>query len=49
MLYQFIETIYEEMDYTVESETLKKIKTERESVDKVIEKSVLDDFSLKNL
>ena len=49
MLSQFIETIYEEMDYNVESENLKKIKKDMERVDKVIVPSVFDDFSSKNV
>jgi len=49
MLSQFIETIYEEMDYTIESENLKKIKKDMEGSNKVIVPSVFDDFSSKNV
>jgi len=49
MLSQFIETIYEEMDYTIESENLKKIKKDMEKNTKVIVPSVFDDFSSKNV
>ncbi len=48
MLSQFIETIYEEMDYTNESENLKKIKNDMENTD-IIVPSVFDDFSSKNV
>ena len=47
MLSQFIETIYEEMDYTIESENLKKIKNDMRNTDKVVVPSVFDDFSSK--
>ena len=49
MLSQFIESIHEEMDYTIESENLKKIKKDMETSDKVIVPSVFDDFSSKNV
>ena len=49
MLSQFIETIYEEMDYTIESKNLKKIKKDMEKNTKVIIPSVFDDFSSKNV
>ena len=49
MLSQFIETIHEEMNYTLESENLKKIKKDMEKVNKVIVPSVFDDFSSKNV
>jgi len=49
MLSQFIETIYEEMDYNIESENLKKIKKDMEKSTKVIVPSVFDDFSSKNV
>ncbi len=49
MLSQFIETIYEEMDYNIESENLKKIKKDMEKSTKVIIPSVFDDFSSKNV
>jgi len=49
MLSQFIETIYEEMDYTIESENLKKIKKDMEKNTKVIVPAVFDDFSSKNV
>jgi len=49
MLSQFIETIYEEMDYNIESENLKKIKNDMGNTDKVVVPSVFDDFSSKNV
>jgi len=49
MLSQFIESIHEEMDYTLESENLKKIKKDMETNNKVIIPSVFDDFSSKNV
>ncbi len=49
MLSQFIETIYEEMDYTIESENLKQIKKDMEKNTKVIVPAVFDDFSSKNV
>ena len=49
MLSQFIETIYEEMDYTNESKNLKRIKKDMENSTKVIVPSVYDDFSSKSV
>jgi len=49
MLSQFIETIYEEMDYTIESENLKKIKNDMKDSNQVIVPSVFDDLSSKNV
>lgn len=49
MLSQFIETIYEEMDYTNESQNLKTIKKDMENSNKVIVPAVYDDFSSKNV
>jgi len=49
MLSQFIETIHEELDYTNESENLKKIKKDMENSNKVIVPTVYDDFSSKNV
>ncbi len=49
MLSQFIETIHEEMDYTNESENLKKIKKDMETSNNVIVPAVYDDFSSKNV
>ena len=49
MLSQFIETIHEEMDYTIESENLKKIKHDMEKNSQVIVPSVYDDYSSKNV
>ncbi|NOQ44397.1 MAG: AarF/ABC1/UbiB kinase family protein, partial [Nitrosopumilus sp.] len=49
MLSQFIESIHEEMDYTIESENLKKIKKDMQTSNKVIIPSVFDDFSSKNV
>ena len=49
MLSQFIETVYEEMDYTVESKNLKKIKNDMKGIHQVIIPSVFDDFSSKNV
>jgi len=49
MLSQFIESIHEEMDYTIESENLKKIKKDMETNHKVIIPNVFDDFSSKNV
>jgi Predicted unusual protein kinase len=48
MLSQFIETIYEEMDYTNELQNLKQIKHDMASSSKVIVPSVYDDYSSKN-
>jgi len=49
MLSQFIETIYEEMDYTLESKNLKTIKNDMGTTDKVIIPAVFDDLSSKNV
>ena len=49
MLSQFIETIREEMDYTNESENLKKIKAAMKTSNNVIIPSVIDDCSSKNV
>ena len=49
MLSQFIESIHEEMDYTIESENLKTIKKDMETSHKVIIPSVFDDYSSKNV
>ena len=49
MLSQFIETVYEEMDYTIESKNLKKIKDNMKGSNQVIVPSVFDDFSSKNV
>ena len=49
MLSQFIETVYEEMDYTIESENLKKIKNDMKGTGQVIVPSVFDDLSSKNV
>jgi len=49
MLSQFIESIHEEMNYTIESENLKKIKKDMETNNKIIIPSVFDDFSSKNV
>ena len=49
MLAQFIETIREEMDYTIESENLKKIKKSMEMSNNVIVPSVYYDYSSKNV
>jgi predicted unusual protein kinase regulating ubiquinone biosynthesis (AarF/ABC1/UbiB family) len=49
MLSQFIETIYEEMDYTNELKNLKQIKHDMASSSKVIVPSVYDDYSSKNV
>jgi len=48
MLSQFIETIHEEMDYTIESTNLKKIKNDMKKNNIVIP-SVFDDYSSKNI
>lgn len=48
MLSQFIETIYEEMDYSIESSNLKKIKQNMERKGIVVP-SVYDDYSSKNV
>jgi predicted unusual protein kinase regulating ubiquinone biosynthesis (AarF/ABC1/UbiB family) len=49
MLAQFIETIHEEMDYTLESSNLKKIKKNISHYENVIVPSVYDDYSSKNV
>jgi len=49
MLAQFIETIHEEMDYTLESSNLKKIKENISHYENVIVPSVYDDYSSKNV
>ena len=49
MLSQFIETIHEEMDYTIESSNLKKIKHDMEKNNKVLVPAVYDDYSSKNV
>jgi len=49
MLAQFIETIHEEMDYTLESSNLKKIKKNIEHFDNVVVPSVYDDHSSKSV
>jgi predicted unusual protein kinase regulating ubiquinone biosynthesis (AarF/ABC1/UbiB family) len=48
MLSQFIETIHEEMDYTIESTNLKKIKQDMKKSNIAIP-SVYDDYSSKNV
>ncbi|MFM9875732.1 MAG: ABC1 kinase family protein [Nitrosarchaeum sp.] len=48
MLSQFIETIYEEMDYTIESSNLKQIKKDMKK-NNVIIPTVFDDYSSKNV
>lgn len=49
MLSQFIETIYEEMDYSIESSNLKKIKKNMERSGKVVVPRVYDEYSSKNV
>jgi len=49
MLSQFIESIHEEMNYTIESKNLKTIKKDMETSHKVIIPSVFDDYSSKNV
>lgn len=49
MLSQFIETIYEEMDYKIESQNLKTIKKYMQNYPKVIIPSVIDEKSSKNI
>ena len=49
MLSQFIESIHEEMNYTIESENLKKIKKDMKTSNNVIVPAVFDDFSSKNV
>ena len=48
MLSQFIETIHEEMDYTIESSNLKKIKHDMKKSN-ILVPSVYDDYSSKNV
>ena len=49
MLAQFIETIHEEMDYTHESENLKKIKQDMKKNPNVIVPLIYDEHSSKNI
>ena len=49
MLSQFIETIHEEMDYTIESSNLKKIKKNMTKYSNVIIPSIYDEYSSKNV
>ncbi len=49
MLAQFIETIHEEMNYTMESSNLKSIKENLEGYSNVIIPSVYDDYSSENV
>ena len=49
MLSQFIETIHEEMDYTIESSNLKQIKHDMKKSHRVVIPSVYDDYSSKNV
>ena len=49
MLAQFIETIYEEMDYTCESANLKEIKRDMARNPRVVIPSVYDEHSSKNV
>ncbi len=49
MLSQFIETIHEEMNYTMESSNLKSIKENLKEYDNVIVPSVFDDLSSENV
>ena len=49
MLEQFIETIHEEMDYTLESSNLKTIKKNIRNFENVIVPSVYDDYSTKSV
>jgi len=46
---QFIETIHDELDYTLESSNLKKIKTNLNKNDHVVIPSVYDEYSSKNV
>ena len=46
---QFAESIHEEMDYSKESENLKKIKKNMEAYDNVVIPEVHDDYSTKNV
>ncbi len=49
MLSQFIETIHEEMNYTIESQNLKSIKKNMQDYPKVIIPSVIESRSSKNI
>ena len=49
MLSQFIETIYEEMDYRIESQNLKAIKKNMQNYPKLLIPSVIDDRSSQNI
>ncbi len=49
MLSQFIETIHEELDYTIESSNLKTIRKNLQRHDNVIIPRVYDDYSSKNV
>lgn len=49
MLAQFVETIHEEMDYTRESDNLKRIKRDMGNYRKVVIPSVYDELSSKNV
>lgn len=49
MLSQFIETIHEELDYTIESKNLKTIKRNLSRYNNVIIPQVYDDYSTKNV
>ncbi|TBR24260.1 MAG: AarF/ABC1/UbiB kinase family protein [Candidatus Nitrosotenuis sp.] len=49
MLKQFIETIHEELDYTIESKNLKTIKKNLTRHDNVVIPEVYDDYSSKNI
>jgi predicted unusual protein kinase regulating ubiquinone biosynthesis (AarF/ABC1/UbiB family) len=49
MLSQFIETIYEEMDYRIESQNLKAIKKNMQGYPKLLIPSVIDDRSTQNI
>lgn len=49
ILAQFVETIHDEMDYTLESSNLKKIKKNLEKNNQVLVPSVYDEFSTKNV
>ena len=49
MLEQFIETIHEEMDYTLESSNLKNIKKNMERYENVVVPKVYDDYSTKSV
>ena len=49
MLSQFIETIHEEMDYTIESSNLKEIKHDMAKNNKVVVPAVYDNYSSKNV